>query len=162
VRVIAERIDTILLVTGVLTRLAVVGFLFPDALLRNFFSEECRSVNVLLMVRHWSLLVFLVGGQLVYAAYQPAVRSAALVVATVEKLAIGALVAVSPGRKTRLAFIAGRRRIYGVVLFVVFLGPINKAHAFSSAQFQIKMSAAQHQIHIGAPHRPQHLHMFVI
>lgn len=119
---IAERIDTILLVTGFLTCLAVVGFLFPDALLRNFFSEECRSANVLLVVRHWSLLVFLVGGLLVYAAYQPAVRSAALVVATVEKLAIGALVAVSPGRKTRLAFIAAGDAFMALFYLLYFWG----------------------------------------
>jgi hypothetical protein len=122
VRVIAKRIDTILLVTGALTCLAVVGFLFPDPLLRNFFSEECRSANVLLMVRHWSLLVFLVGGLLVYAAYPPAVRSAALVVATVEKLALGALVAVSPGRKMRLAFIAGGDAFMALFYLLYFLG----------------------------------------
>ena len=119
---IAEHIDTILLVTGIFTCLIVVGFLFPRRLLRILFNMEQASAGVLLMFRHWSLVIFLIGGLLVYAAYSPAVRPAALVVAIVEKFAIGGLVAVSPARNMRLALVAGGDAIMASIYLLYLMG----------------------------------------
>ena len=119
---IAEHIDTILLVTGAVTCLAGVGFLFPRMLLRILLSVEQPSASVLLIFRHWSLLIFLIGGLLVYAADSPAVRPAVLVVAIVEKFAIGVLVAVSPARSMRLALVAGGDAIMASIYLLYLLG----------------------------------------
>jgi hypothetical protein len=52
-----------------------------------------------MIARHWALLVTLVGCLLVYSAYHPEVRPAVMIVAIVEKLAIGVLVFASPWRR---------------------------------------------------------------
>lgn len=119
---LAEHIETILLVTGGITCLVIVGFLTPGVVLKHLFGEDRPSASVLLMVRHWSLMIFLVGALLVYAAYEPTVRPAALAVATVEKLAIGALVVASPARNRRLGLLAGGDFIMALLYLLYFLG----------------------------------------
>lgn len=118
---IAEHIETILLVTGVITCLVIVGFLAPGVVLKHLFGEDRPSASVLLLVRHWSLVIFLVGTLLVYAAYDPAVRSAAIAVATVEKFAIGALVVASPARNRRLGLVAGGDAIMALIYLIYCL-----------------------------------------
>jgi hypothetical protein len=117
----AVHIETILLVTGVTTCLVIAGFFTPGAVLKHLFGEERPSASMLLIVRHWSLLISLVGALLVYAAYEPAARQAALAVATVEKLAIAALVVASPARNRRLALVAAGDTMMALIYLVYYL-----------------------------------------
>ena len=89
----------ILLVTGILTLLAGIGLLAPRNALAMFFGIDTGDAATLLLGRHWSLLIGLVGGVLIYAAYHPEVRGPVMVVAAIEKLVLAALVVVSPLRK---------------------------------------------------------------
>jgi hypothetical protein len=53
----------------------------------------------LLIARHWGLLIGLVGGLLVYAAYHAEVRVPTLIVAIVEKAVFATGILVSPFRR---------------------------------------------------------------
>jgi|HubBroStandDraft_1064217.scaffolds.fasta_scaffold101847_2 hypothetical protein len=74
----------------------------PRQLLALLLGEKTSDTTVILMARHWSLLVALVGGLLMYAAYHPEVRVPAMIVGAAEKLIFGILVIASPLRKRRL------------------------------------------------------------
>lgn len=112
---------TILLVTGALTAAAGVGFVMPRQLLALILGENTSDATVILMARHWSLLVALVGGLLMYAAYHPEVRLPAMIVGAAEKLVFGALVIASPLRKRRLTLaVVGADAIMGL-LYVLIL-----------------------------------------
>jgi hypothetical protein len=61
------------------------------------------EANILLLVRHWGLLLFLVGALLVYSALAPAIRVPVLMLAIAEKLVISAQILLGMNPKTRLA-----------------------------------------------------------
>ncbi len=96
---------TLLLVTGILTAGAGVGLIFPRQLLEIFLGDRTNAPTTLLIVRHWGLLVGLVGGLLIYAAYHVEIRVPVMIVAAAEKLVLGGLVIASPLR-TRLLTMA--------------------------------------------------------
>lgn len=97
--------STLLLVTGILTAGAGFGLIFPRQLLAMLLGDRTNETTTLLMARHWSLLVALVGGLLIYAAYHPEIRVPVMIVAAAEKLVLGVLVIASPLR-TRLVTLA--------------------------------------------------------
>lgn len=117
---VTEHIHTILLVTGIITCSLVVGVFAPGVVLRYCFFEDRPSATQTLMVQHWFLVVALIGSLIVYAAFDPAVRTVVLTAAVVEKFSIGALVAVSRARNWRLAFIASVDAVMGL-LYVSYL-----------------------------------------
>ncbi|MGO9567328.1 MAG: hypothetical protein ACLP5H_07300 [Desulfomonilaceae bacterium] len=86
------HIETILLVTGLATALAIVQCVAPRPILRFAFGVEKPQPVTLLMASHWGLLVFLIGALLVYAAFQPSIRVPAMVIGAVEKLFFAGLV----------------------------------------------------------------------
>ena len=92
---------TLLLVTGVLTAGPSFGLIFPRRLLLVLLGDPTNELATLLVVRHWSLLIGLVGGLVMYAAFHAEVRVPVMVVAATEKLVLGGLVLASPLR-TRL------------------------------------------------------------
>ena len=87
---IGAHIELILIVTGALTAMAVLQFIAPTPVLRAIDGKAPTDEVGLALARHWGLLVFLIGILLIYAAFHPAVRDPAMVVAIVEKLALGA------------------------------------------------------------------------
>jgi hypothetical protein len=80
---------TILLVIGIATASAVALVFVPRLGLRLVFGDAAPDVLTTTLARHWGLLVALVGGLLIYAAYHPEVRIPVLAVAAIEKLAVG-------------------------------------------------------------------------
>lgn len=74
----------------------------PRQLLALLLGEKTNDTTVILMARHWSLLVALVGGLLIYAAYHPEARVPAMIVGAAEKLVFGVLIIASPLRRRRL------------------------------------------------------------
>ncbi|MGA8798137.1 MAG: hypothetical protein WB526_13860 [Candidatus Cybelea sp.] len=89
----------ILVVTGAITAGMFAAVFAPAAVLRLLFGVTAPDQLTILIARHWALLVTLVGGLLVYAAYHPEVRFAVMIAAVVEKLAIGVLIFASPWRR---------------------------------------------------------------
>ena len=107
--------------TGALTAVVGVGFVIPRQLLALILGENTSNATVILMARHWSLLVALVGCLLMYAAYHPEVRLPAMIVGAAEKLVFGGLVVVSPLRRRRLTMaVVGADAIMGL-LYVLIL-----------------------------------------
>ena len=67
----ATTIGTILLVTGALTAAVGVGVVMPRQLLALILGENTSDATVILIARHWSLLVALVGGLLISPPITP-------------------------------------------------------------------------------------------
>jgi hypothetical protein len=86
---IGAHIELILIVTGTLTAIALVQLIVPASVLGMIFGEAPTDEVGLAVARHWGLLIFLIGGLLVYAAFHPSVRGPAIVVAVIEKAALG-------------------------------------------------------------------------
>ena len=59
----------------------------PALVSRIIYGATPTEVVGIALVRHWGLLVFLVGVLLIYAAFHPALREPVTVVAAVEKTA---------------------------------------------------------------------------
>ena len=60
---------------------AIALFLLPQPGLKLLLEIETTEPGILLLVRHWGLLLFLVGALLVYSAFAPAIRVPVLIVA---------------------------------------------------------------------------------
>ena len=86
---IGAHIELILIVTGAVTAIALLQFVAPAPVLRMIYGEAPADKVGLAVARHWGLLIFLIGGLLVYAAFHPSVRGPAIVVAITEKAALG-------------------------------------------------------------------------
>jgi hypothetical protein len=95
---LAAHIEMILLLTGLATAGAVVLFLAPVTMMKMLFGQAPSDPLSLLIVRHWGLLVGLVGALLTYAAYHENIRVPTLIVAIVEKAAIALGIFISPFR----------------------------------------------------------------
>ncbi|MDQ8730689.1 hypothetical protein [Bradyrhizobium sp. LHD-71] len=87
---INAHIEIILIVTGAATAIALIQFIAPASVLRVVCGVVPAEMVSIALARHWGLLIFLIGLLLIYAAFHPAVRDPAMVVAAVEKFALGA------------------------------------------------------------------------
>src|SRR5215468_3532234 len=89
---LASSIGWILVASGIITAGAgLAAILFPHLFLRLGFGVESPISTLVSFVRHWGVLIFLVGALIVYSAYDPTVRAPVLAAAAIEKLAIGLL-----------------------------------------------------------------------
>src|SRR6478736_1570531 len=86
---IGTHIEIILIFTGATTAMALAQFIAPASVSRIIYGAAPTEVVGITLVRHWGLLVFLVGVLLIYAAFHPAVRELVTVVAAVEKIGFG-------------------------------------------------------------------------
>ena len=119
---IASHAAAILVVTGVLTMGASIAVIAPAALCKVLFGTEPDDA-ALLVTRHWGLLVALVGGLLVYAAYHPDARVPVMIVCVIEKLALGAFFLGSPfRRRTVLAVVVGSDVVMALLYLWLLFG----------------------------------------
>ena len=95
---LAAQIELILLITGLATVWALGLCLAPVTMMRMLFGQSPADALSLVIVRHWGLLVCLVGALLIYAAYHAEIRVPTLIVAIVEKAAFTLGVVMSPFR----------------------------------------------------------------
>jgi len=118
---IGEHIELILIVTGAVTAIALLQFVAPAPVLRMIFGEAPTDKVGLAIARHWGLLIFLVGALLIYSAFHPSVRGPAMVVAVIEKAALGLGVLGTSLRKhpTAAAIAAGDSLI--AFIYVLYL-----------------------------------------
>ena len=94
----------VLLVIGLYTLGALPQVFAPRMYLAKVtLGVETTDPLALLLARHWALLAALVGGLLLYAAYHPEVRVAAMTMAAVEKLGFAGLILFGGWKRTPTA-----------------------------------------------------------
>jgi hypothetical protein len=118
---LAAQIELILVLTGLATASALVLFLSPVTMMRMLFGQAPSDALSILIVRHWGLLVGLIGTLLIYAAYHAEIRVPTLIVAIVEKAAFALGVFLSPFHRHPTVFVmaladAGMAAVYLIYL----------------------------------------------
>ena len=118
---LAAHIELILSVTGLATASVLVVFLAPVPVMKVLFGQSPSDTLSLLIVRHWGLLICLVGALIIYAAYHAEVRVPTLIIAIAEKvvLVLGLLISPFRQRPTVLAMAvadAGMSAVYVMYL----------------------------------------------
>jgi hypothetical protein len=108
----------IMLVAGVLTCTMAYAAIAPQAALLATFGEALDGPLADIVVRNWGALITLVGIMLIWGAFDPQVRTMALVVAGTSKLVFAGLVLSHGGRY--LAQQAGIAIAIDLVWVVVF------------------------------------------
>jgi hypothetical protein len=98
---LASSIAWILVASGVITAGAgLAALLLPHLFLRLGFEVESPASSAVFFVRHWGVLIFVVGALILYSAYSPTVRAPVLAAAAIEKFAIGLLIFFGPMKRT--------------------------------------------------------------
>jgi hypothetical protein len=119
--VITSHIELILIITGGLTAGALAQFVAPSWVTRHIFGEVPSGPATLVVARHWGLLLFCVGALLVYAAFHPAVRAPAMVLASIEKGGFVACVLGTPLRRRVTPLILAFCDGLMLLLYVLYL-----------------------------------------
>ena len=115
---ITRHIKWIMLISGGLTTTLIYAALAPDAALRSTFGETLSGPLAELIVRNWGILIALVGVMLIHAAFNPASRRVALLVAGASKLTFIALVLSNGSRY--LGYGAGTAVAIDAVMVALF------------------------------------------
>jgi hypothetical protein len=96
-----SSIGWILVASGFITAGAgLAALLFPHLFLRLGFGVESPASSLVFFVRHWGVLIFVIGALIVYSADIPTVRAPILIAAAIEKFAIGLLTFFGPMKRT--------------------------------------------------------------
>jgi hypothetical protein len=100
-KMLVSSIDWILVASGVITAGGgLAALFFPHLFLRLGFAVENLASSSVFFIRHWGVLIFVVGGLIVSSSYAPATRTPVLIAAAIEKFAIGLLVFFGPMKRT--------------------------------------------------------------
>ena len=118
---ITSNIETVLIVTGALTAGMLAQFVAPSWVLRHTFGEVPSGAVGITLARHWGLLLFCVGALLVYSAFYPLVREAAVVLASVEKVGFVACVFGTSLRQRPIVAIMAAGDAFMVLIYVLYL-----------------------------------------
>jgi hypothetical protein len=94
---LVDNMQWVLLVCGLLTFSMAQAVFAPRATMRAYFGEAPESKAVDLLMRNWGMLVAAGGVLLIYAAFAPEIRPAALVFVGAGKLAFILLVLLAGG-----------------------------------------------------------------
>ena len=120
---ISQNIDLILLVSGLATMGAIALLFAPRQILKLLFDLDTSEPTTLFLARHWGLLVFLVGGLLVYSTYDHNLRDPVLLLACLEKLAIAGLIFLGPTTRTPAStFVAAGDLSFAMLYICYFIG----------------------------------------
>jgi len=93
-RWIVTNMKWIMLLSGALTSTMLYAAIAPDAALQSTFGESLDGPVADVVVRNWGFLIGLVGGMLIYGAFDPPARRLILTVAGLSKIVfIGLIVA---------------------------------------------------------------------
>lgn len=90
--ILVDNIQWVLLVCGLMTCSLVQGIVAPKSVWRTWFGEAEPSAGATLLMRSWASLVTFSGLLLIYAAFTPEVRTAALIVVGAGKAMFVALI----------------------------------------------------------------------
>ena len=115
---IVHKMRWVMLVSGVLTATMIQAAVAPDAALESNFGETVSGPVAYLVVRNWGALIALIGGMLIYGAFNPLYRPLVLVVAGVSKVIFVVLV-LSEGTRY-LSYQAGVAIAIDSVMVILF------------------------------------------
>lgn len=119
---LASSIAWILTVSGAVTAVAgLTAFLFPRGLLRIAFSIESSDAPIVFFVRHWGVLIAVVGGLIAYSAYDLPVRGPACIAGAIEKGVLVLMILFGRLKRTRLMSIVALTDGLFAVLYVAYL-----------------------------------------
>lgn len=122
-KMIATHIESILIVTGAATAIALIQFIAPAQTLRTIYGAAPTDAVSLGLARHWGLRTFCIGALLIYAAFHPPARDSAMVFGATEKLALGAgVLGTSLRRHAVAAAIAAGDTLIALVYIAYFVG----------------------------------------
>ena len=97
----ATSIVWILVVSGASTAAGgLIASFLPRQFVRLAFLAKTDDAVTLFFVRHWGVLVFVVGALTVHSAYSPNVRTSVLAAAALEKSAAAVLIIIGSVRRT--------------------------------------------------------------
>jgi hypothetical protein len=89
--------------SGIITSGAgLAAVLVPHLFLRFGFEVESPQSSMVFFVRHWGVLIAVMGALIMFSAGSSAVRTPVLMAAVVEKFAIGLLIFLGPARRTNI------------------------------------------------------------
>jgi len=91
---IVANMKWIMLVSGGLTCTMFYAAAAPQPALQSTFGESIEGPVADIVVRNWGVLIALMGGMLLYGAFNPAVRFLVLTVAGLSKIAFISLILV--------------------------------------------------------------------
>jgi hypothetical protein len=111
----------ILFVTGVLTAGVLAGAFAPRLVLALLLGVDDPSPAVVVLARHWALLIGLVGLLLMYASVNPEARLPALALGSIEKIALVGSVFLTPLRRRPVATLAASADAVMAALYVALL-----------------------------------------
>ena len=115
---IVHNMRWIMMVAGVLTATMIQAAIAPDASLESNFGETVSGPVAYLVVRNWGALIALIGGMLMYGAFNPVQRPLVLVVAGLSKMIFIGLV-LSEGARY-LSYQAGMAIAIDSVMVILF------------------------------------------
>ena len=95
---IVNNIRWFMLVSGALTCTMAYAAIAPQAALLSTFGETLQGPVAEIVVRNWGMLITLMGAMLIYGAFNPPVRSFALIIAGISKLVFIVLVLAQGAR----------------------------------------------------------------
>lgn len=84
---IVTHIKWIMLICGILTSTMLFFAVAPDAALQKNFGHGLEGPLAELIVRNWGILIGLIGGSLIYGAFDPPGRPFILTIAGISKAA---------------------------------------------------------------------------
>ena len=105
-----DNIQWVLLICGLLTFSLVQGVFAPRSVWISYFGETDPSKAAVMLLRSWASLVAISGLFLIYAAFTPDVRPAALIVVGAGKLVFVSLIVLQASR-----FMKGQARVAAIV-----------------------------------------------
>ena len=108
----------IMLVSGALTCTMIYAAVAPGAALRSTFGDTLEGPLAEIVVRNWGILIALIGGMLIYGAFQAHVRQLVLIVAGLSKVAFITLILVYGGQY--LGQSAGVSIVIDLMMVVLF------------------------------------------
>jgi hypothetical protein len=126
---VVTKMKWIMLVAGALTCTMFYATIAPQAALLSNFGATLEGPLAELIVRNWGALIGLMGGMLIYGAFDPPSRPLVLTVAGISKLIFIGLVLAQGNRY--LSYQAGVAVVVDLVmvlLFIVYLIGLRSIH----------------------------------
>ncbi len=98
---VVSPVDLLLVASGAVTAAGgLAAAVVPRPFLRLTFGVESIDGATMFFVRHWGVLIFVVGALIVTSAYAPAARVPVLIAGATEKFLIVPLVFFGPLKRT--------------------------------------------------------------
>jgi hypothetical protein len=119
---VVAKMKWIMLVSGVLTCTMVYAAVAPQAALRSMFGDTLDGPLAEIVVRNWGILIALIGGMLIYGAFEPSSRRLVLIAAGLSKVAFVALLLTYGGQYLgQQAAVSIAIDLAMVLLFIAYL-----------------------------------------